>query len=137
MAHPESLMRRALVQAMRKAGLDPVPVENAISSGTPDVNYVGGWLELKVLQVPKIPETPVKAPHFTADQKNFIIRRTNAGGRCHVVLRCRKKWLVLDGLTAVSILGSSPISVLVTSRRNPLTTLSGAVSYLRYPFSAR
>ena len=78
------MSEKAMWKALRPlmVGLDPVRIENAVEAGTPDVNYVGGWIELKYL--PKWPAratTPIKIAHYTKEQRVFAKRRNAAGGR--------------------------------------------------------
>lgn len=90
------------------AGLDPVRVENALGSGTgtPDVNYVGGWIEDKYLPAwPKKANSIVRVRHYTPEQRAWHIKRCNAGGRVHVVIEVAGEWFVFDGRTAAANLG--------------------------------
>lgn len=101
---PESSMRRRVVRALRQ--FDAVPVENAAVPGTPDIEYVGGWIELK--QMPKWPADPegiVRIPHFTPQQRVFHIRRRRAGGSSWFLLQCKREWLLLDGAIAALSIG--------------------------------
>lgn len=108
MASPESRMRQTTVRELRKRGLDPVSIENAVSAGTPDLNFVGGWVELKCLKAwPKRPTTPLRCEHFTQQQRRWLCRRARAGGAVFVLLKVGREWYLFDGETASDHLGRS------------------------------
>lgn len=87
-------------------GLDPVRVENLVCPGTPDVECLAGWVELKYLPAwPKRPDSIVQLKHFTTVQRAWIIRRVLSGGRCFVVLRVDNEWLLFEGMQAAKFLG--------------------------------
>jgi hypothetical protein len=94
----ESACRRALIAAMKGHGLHPEAIENGAKSGTPDVNYVYGWIELK-MHAAVLDDDVVKVSRFTPAQRNWLKSRRRAGGVALVVLRHRKggAWLLLDG----------------------------------------
>ena len=90
-------MWKTLGAFMRKAGLDPVRIENSLELGTPDVNYTGGWLELKFAREWPRRGGPLKLAHFTPQQNAWIVRRVHAGGVVAVVLKVGKEWYALPG----------------------------------------
>ncbi len=97
-------MRTRVVRALRE--LHAVSVENPACPGTPDVNYVEGWLELK--QLPRWPageDTIVRVPHFTPQQRIWISQRAKRGGAVHVLVQIGKEWLLLPGPAAATMLG--------------------------------
>ena len=113
----EKDQRRRVVKALRE--LHAIAVENPARVGTPDVNYAGGWIELKWLrQWPAKPETPVRLPHFTLVQKAWITNRAQAGGNIWVMLQCKKEWMIWDGPTACKILGQTPKQQLLEQSRH-------------------
>ena len=70
----ESTMRARVVKALRS--LHAVSVENGVGVGTPDVNCTTCWIELKAVtkaNIPKREDTPVRLPHFTQQQKIWLI----------------------------------------------------------------
>jgi hypothetical protein len=80
--------RQQVVKELKKQRQDPISVENHSYPGTPDVNCIRGWIELKYLPAwPKLPETPIKIDHFTPQQRNFLRRRWKAGGGAWLLLR--------------------------------------------------
>lgn len=89
------------------AELDPHPVENLLPSevGMPDVNFAGGWAELKWL--PKWPvrtTTPVRIDHYTDAQRNWLWNRTSkTGEQCWLVLQVGKEWLFFDAQAAQEV----------------------------------
>lgn len=90
------------------AGLDPVRVENAVSSGTPDVNCLLGWIELKQIRaedMPKRASTVVRLDHFTPEQRAWLTRRTHFGGAAWVLLLMAEEWLLFMGRDAAERLG--------------------------------
>ncbi len=93
--------RRRLVAAL--ASLDAFPVENSAAPGTPDVNYIGGWIELKCVDVwPKRAGGIVRIDKFTPDQRATLLRRRARGGRAFLLL-CRPADMhiyILDGAWA-------------------------------------
>jgi len=100
----EKDMRGKVVKALRE--LDAFAVENPCLPGTPDVNYIGGWLELKWLRSwPKKEETIVKIPHYSPQQKMFHRTRRMKGGAMYVLLQCKREWFVIDGIVAAEHLG--------------------------------
>lgn len=101
----ERHMRQRVVRALRK--LDAVSVENRVGPGTPDVNFVGGWLELKQLKSwPKEEELAVPVKHFRTSQRRWLERRERRGGKVWLLLLVgREEWLLFDGRTAATCLG--------------------------------
>lgn len=105
-AMSESGMRSKVVKFL--ADLDSLTVENPTRPGTPDVNYVEGWIELKWLRdLPVDPLTPVRVPHFTQQQRRWLERRRRHGGRAFVLIQCKREWLLLKGEDAARILGEA------------------------------
>lgn len=96
-------MRRRVIKLLRP--LDAISVENGmVGAGTPDVNYIGGWVELKELKEwPKRPTTKVKIRHFTQQQKVWLRRRAAKGGEAYFLLKVQQEWLLFDGITAFDI----------------------------------
>lgn len=111
MALKESDMRAQVVRLL--AGANAVAVENGVGVGTPDVNYVEGWLELKSVDLPKNPDSPIRVPHFSAEQRLWLRRRTEAGGRAHVLLKAGNWWILLSAMTAAESLGTVPLGWLI------------------------
>lgn len=101
----EHLMRREVVKALQP--LDAFSVENPVYPGTPDVNYVEGWLELKYADKwPERPSTPLKLPHFTPQQRIWLLRRWRAGGNAFLLLHVhRQEWLLFAGDVAQAVVG--------------------------------
>jgi hypothetical protein len=104
----EKGMRQRVVKALK--GLDAISVENPAYPGTPDVNYIGGWLELKWKRCwPKGVDTPLKMPHFTPQQKVWLTRRSRKGGAAFVLLQVGQEYLLLMPDDAADFLGNSPM----------------------------
>lgn len=104
-------MRRRVVEGLRD--LDAVAVENSAYPGTPDVNYVEGWIELKWLRAwPRQAETPVRVDHFRPEQKVWMRRRWRRGGAVFLLLQVRREWLLFDGPTAAKVVGTAARSEL-------------------------
>lgn len=92
------------------AGLDPQRIEShQTGSGIPDVNYSLGWIELKYLpRWPVRPSTPVRIDHFTDEQRIWLTRRVNSGGRAFLLLKVgNNEWLLFRGDVAARIIGES------------------------------
>ncbi len=97
-------MRKRVVNALRD--LDAVSVENGCGVGTPDVNFVGGWIELKSMEGwPADEAMPLQVPHFTPQQRVWLTRRTRAGGRAWLLLKVAHDWLLFDGEVAARTIG--------------------------------
>jgi hypothetical protein len=120
----ESRMRQRVCLALRP--WDPISVENPAHPGTPDLNYLHGWIELKCADAwPHRPTTPLRLPHFTPQQRVWLSRRHRAGGRAHLLLRVgmqstddRKagyEWLLFRAPVAVEIVGEVPRTTLITN----------------------
>jgi hypothetical protein len=99
----EQNMRGRIVRALKE--LDAVAVENPALPGTPDINYVEGWVELKWLREwPANAESIVRFEHFTPQQRVWHIRRRLAGGVSWVLVQCGSEWLLFDGAVAAQYL---------------------------------
>lgn len=102
----ESGQRQRLIRAIKP--LHPIPVENSVRAGTPDVNYAEGWIELKWLRSwPKQTSTPVRLPHFHQGQRQWLKARWRARGLAFLLLQCNKEWLLFRGPDAAEYVGNA------------------------------
>lgn len=104
-------MRQRVVKALKP--LDAFSVENLCGSGTPDVNYMEGWIELKHKdEWPKRATSVVRLPHFTPQQRLRLRRRWHLGGNAYLLLQVEQDWLLFDGGTAAVHVGRCDRSTL-------------------------
>ena len=97
------------------AGLDPVRIENICEQGTPDVNYIEGWIELKVMpDWPKRPSTPLRIDHYTTHQRAWAKQRHSLGGVVWFLLKVAEEWLLIPGVLAAKYVGELPRDSLYT-----------------------
>lgn len=102
----ETSMRAKVIEALRS--LDAISVENAVMPGTPDVEFIGGWVELKYVPTwPKRVGTALAVPHFTPIQRAWLRRRIRRGGKAWLLLRVDRDWMLFRGDVAADILGQS------------------------------
>lgn len=97
----EQTMRSRLV--LRCKDLDMKPIENKVAKGTPDVNYIEGWLELKWLRGWPVKGGVVDINHYSNHQRLWLKRRWERGGRAFLVLQVKKEWLVFCGCDALPV----------------------------------
>ena len=108
-------LRPALVMSERD---DAIRVENPAWPGTPDVSWcidgVEGWLELKQINHwPKRIDDILVVSHFTPQQRMWLTRRHNAGGRTHLLIKVDVEWILLRGFVAAAILGRANRDTLI------------------------
>lgn len=102
----EASMWDAIRPVLKQGGLDPVRVENPVWPGTPDVNYTGGWVELKWCEQWPPRGGPLRIDHFTVQQRTWLTQRRLAGGRAFLLLKVgENEWLLFDGAVAAKVLG--------------------------------
>ena len=95
----EAGQRARIILALKP--LNAIPVENPVRPGTPDVNYVEGWIELKWLRRwPKQADTVVRLEHFTLRQRRWLRDRCKAAGQAWLMLQCGQEWLLFTGQVA-------------------------------------
>lgn len=98
----ESDIRRRIVEALRP--LDAQAVENPINPGTPDVEFIGGWVEIKYIREwPKRADTPLRIHHFTAQQRLWISERRKRGGKVLIVVRVAKDLLLFESTWCMAL----------------------------------
>lgn len=97
--------RRVVIGLLR--ALDAGAVENRVEVGTPDVQFIGGWMELKWLdRWPSIKSDEiVRLRHYTQEQRNWARRRKRRGGACWLLLHAGRDWLLFDGEVAAEHVG--------------------------------
>ena len=101
----ESNMWKALKPLFESKGLDAHRIENKIELGTPDVNYLHGWIELKYKSKWPVRGGILTVPHFTELQRRWLDRRQKCGGRAFVLLKVNKEWILFEGSTGAKTLG--------------------------------
>ena len=79
----EQKLNDRIMAALR--GFDPRRCENVVDPGTPDIHYIGGWIEDKGIAAwPARAKTIVALDHYVPAQRAWHVRRRRAGGRVHV-----------------------------------------------------
>lgn len=107
----EKTQRQRVVKALKP--FDAWSVENPCRPGTPDVNYIEGWIELKWLaDWPKRATTTVRIEHFTPQQRVHLARRWEMGGNAYLLLQVAQDWLLFTGDIAARIVGRATRSEL-------------------------
>lgn len=99
----ETALRRAVINMLKP--LHGVSVENPAYPGFPDVNYIEGLIELKVVDRWPPRDGIIQVEHFTPQQRVFLRTRWRLGGRCAVLLRVKREWLLFDGDTGANMVG--------------------------------
>ena len=100
----EQHMRQRVVKALKP--LDAWSVENPCRPGTPDVNFIEGWCELKHKDNwPVRKTTIIRLPHFTPQQRLHLRRRWHLGGNAYLLLQIAQDWLLFDGKAAAEFVG--------------------------------
>jgi hypothetical protein len=100
----ERSLRKYVLEALKP--LDACAVENSACPGFPDVVFIGGEMELKVLpDWPRRPSTIVKVPKFRPLQRNWLRARWRAGGLALFLLRVDREHLLFEGEWAADNLG--------------------------------
>ena len=103
----ELRLRREIVKILKP--LHGIPVENIVKTGTPDVEYCGGWIEVKrTKEWPVRSSTVVRLDHdLTPEQRIWIKRRAAVGGTVWVLIQIDKAYLLFDGRDAVELIGTA------------------------------
>lgn len=94
-------LRQRVIQVLRP--FDACSVENSARRGTPDVNCVLGWLELKWLRRwPKDTQSRLmRLEHrLSRQQAVWLRRRWKAGGGAWALLQVRSEYFLFDGVRA-------------------------------------
>jgi hypothetical protein len=100
----EDKLENHVVDVLYRKRLDPVKVDNPRNPGTPDLNYIEGWIELKVIpNWPKRRDTLVRVDHFTSSQKIWLYNRSVAGGRADLLLQVGAEYLVIQGNRCLAV----------------------------------
>ncbi len=101
----EKDQRRRIIKALKPLHAiraDPP----GVAAGTPDVNYIEGWIELKWLRRwPKRETTIVRIEHFTDKQRDWLNDRYNLGGNAWLLLQVQREWLLFTGRDAYDYVG--------------------------------
>lgn len=99
-------MRKRLVKLL--APLGAFAVENGgAHPGTPDIAYVGGWIECKATnEWPARASTPVRLDHeLTRQQRIWLVKWNRVNGAAFVMLNISGEWLLFQGIVAAQGLG--------------------------------
>jgi hypothetical protein len=94
----ESKLRKEVLKWLKP--LHGVSVENMMERGTPDINWSGGWMELKYVAAwPKKEDTLVRTKNRPA-QIPWAKRRVAAGGIVFWLVKIEKTYLLFDMATS-------------------------------------
>ena len=85
--------------------IDARPVENRVGPGTPDVAFIGGWIELKWLRrwPANANKSPVLIPHYTNIQRLWLRNHWRLGGASWLLIQVKREWLLFDGEAAWNV----------------------------------
>lgn len=87
-----------MIKALKQ--FDARAIENLCQKGTPDVECILGWIELKwVEKWPARSKTPLRIDHYTKEQRIWARTRVRRGGSCWLLLQVEEgdQWLLFCG----------------------------------------
>lgn len=134
----ESYFKRIVLAELAVAGLDPHTVRaeaGGVSPGTPDVEHVYGWLELKAVDRWPVRDVPLRIEHFTRQQRVWLQRRWHCGGRAYLLVRVGRDIVMLDGCKAARFIGEYGRTALVFE--SLAHDLEGAIECVTQPFPSK
>lgn len=100
----EMRFRQTVVRELKQ--LDAISVENPVYPGTPDVNFINGWAELKwARDWPVRKDTLFSIPHYTPQQRVWLLRRWKRGGYSCLILKVGREVLLFRGDVAAELVG--------------------------------
>lgn len=106
----ESQMWSVMRPHLAALKMDPVRVENKALPGTPDVNFIEGWAELKRADCWPVRGGPLRLDHPpTPEQKVWLARRWHAGGNCGLVLRVGREFFLFRGCDVRNLWRGHPL----------------------------
>jgi len=85
--------------------LDPQRVENSCTPGCPDTEFIGGWMELKEIVMPKRKAPILKVPKYVQEQRVWAVQRHRHGGKVWFLLKIGHVWLLFKGEVAATVVG--------------------------------
>lgn len=101
----EAMDRRKVVGALKS--LHAFAVENLVYPGTPDIAFIGGWIEMKKLdEWPVRKTTKVRISHYTKEQRGWAKIHHRRGGKSYWLLRVRQDWVLLHAHLAAELVGT-------------------------------
>lgn len=132
----EQQMWTTLRPHMEKRSMDPVRVENPALPGTPDVNYIEGWLELKHADRWPPRGGPLRLKHPpTPEQKTWLYRRWYFGGAAFLLLRVGQEWFLIGGPQVREVWKDHPTEELIRRKsiafKGPAAVAEWLVTYKR------
>ena len=103
---PEQLFKNRFRNLLFSMGASVSFHEDRYTIGTPDISYglngVNGWIEAKYLD--KWPKSGVvKIDHYTPQQKNWLMERGKAGGKCFLLVGVGSEMMLFDHETAQDV----------------------------------
>lgn len=107
----ESDLRKIVLKMLEPLHAVHVEPSSGTNAGTPDVNCTFGWIELKWLpEWPKRESTVVKPTHFEPEQRNWLRKRCERGGRAFMLLvvgvdHLDEDWMLIWGRVAADNVG--------------------------------
>ena len=76
-------------------------------------NGWSGWIELKVQEPPKRRGTTFRCSHFTMEQRQWLVKRVQAGGKAYMLLQAGRRYLFIRGDIAAVWIGECTLTELV------------------------
>lgn len=109
MTRESNLWRAVADEFVRCApGVHIQRIENAVDTGTPDVEYCHegrqGWIELKVAKKPARAATPVRIRHFSKEQRLWHRDRVKSGGRSFILVQVEREYFLFTGTLGAVLL---------------------------------
>lgn len=107
----EKQMRERVVATLKP--IHGKSVENVVGPGYPDISSIAGYIECKKIDDwPVRPDTPVRVPHFTSQQRSWLATECHLGGLAYMLIQIGKEYWLFWGLWAARNVDRVPRAVM-------------------------